>query len=55
MVEVDNPDSPSEIRTTFSAPLLGRRWAVTKRSTSFGVTSAGSLPTTPKNTLRSWA
>ena len=55
MVEGANPDSPSEIRTTFSAPFLGRRWAVTKRSTSLGVTSAGSLPMTPKKTLRSWA
>ena len=55
MVEGESPDSPSEIRTTFSAPFLGWRWAVTKRNTSLGVTSAGSLRITAKKTLRSWA
>jgi hypothetical protein len=55
MVEGDNSDSPSEIRTTFLEPHLGWRCAVTKRWTSLGVTSSGYLPMTPKKMLRSWA
>ena len=42
------------MRTAFSAPGRGRRCAVTKAITSFGVTSRGSFATTVKNTLRSW-
>ncbi len=43
------------MRTTFSAPGLGRRCAVTKAMTSLGLTSSGSFFTTLKKTLRSWA
>ncbi len=54
MVEADIPDSPSEIRTTFSAPFLGAAGGHEAQHV-LGVTSAGSLPMTPKKTLRSWA
>ena len=36
------PKRPSAMRTTFSAPGLGRRWAVTKAMTSLGLTWVGS-------------
>jgi hypothetical protein len=55
IVAVDNPEPPSEIRTTFSAPGRGRRCAVTNPITSAARTSNGSLPTTPKNVFRSCA
>jgi len=55
MVAADNPDEPSAMLITFSAPGRGRRCAMTKAITSFVVTSAGSLVTTEKKTLRSWA
>jgi hypothetical protein len=51
IVAADSPDEPSAMRTTFSAPGRGCRCAVT----TLGVTSVGSLATTMKNTLRSWA
>lgn len=35
--------TPSEIRTAFSTPVRGARWAATKAITSAGGTSAGSL------------
>ena len=37
----DIPELAAKIRTTFSAPLRGRCWAITKRSTSLDVTSLG--------------
>ena len=49
------PEPPSEIRTTFSAPGRGRRCAVMNAITSAGRTSNGSLPTTVKNVFRSCA
>ena len=55
MVAVERPDMPSLIRTTFPAPARDRCWSAMKESTSFAVTSAGSLPTNPKKTFRSWA
>jgi hypothetical protein len=55
IVDADIPARPSEIRTTLSAPSLGRFCAVTKASTSTGVTSTGSLSTTLKKTFKSCA
>jgi hypothetical protein len=46
------PASPSSSRTTRS-PRRGARWADKKANTSAVVTTAGSLPTTSKNTFKS--
>jgi hypothetical protein len=52
IVRADNPASPSSIRTT-PTPRRGCRWDRMNDTTSASVTSAGSLPTTLKNTFRS--
>jgi hypothetical protein len=53
-VRAASPASPSSIRTTFS-PRRGARCSAKNANTSAAVTSAGSLPTTSKNTFRSYA
>jgi hypothetical protein len=53
-VRAANPASPSSIRTTRS-PRRGERCCARNANTSAAVTSAGSLPTTSKNTFKSYA
>jgi len=53
IVRADKPASPSSIRTTFSR--RGVRCAAKNVNTSAEVTSAASLPTTSKNTFKSYA
>ena len=55
IVAADSPASPSAIRTTFSLPPRGRRWAVTNAITSAGRTSTELPVTTVKNAFRSCA
>ncbi len=51
IVRADNPDSPSDNRTTLRSPT--DRCAVMNANTSPVVTSTGSLETMEKNTFRS--
>ena len=53
IVLADRPASPSSNRTTF--PRRGVRCCAKNPNTSAVVTSAGSLPTTTKNTFKSYA
>ena len=51
MVRAESPVSPSARRAAFP-PYAGSRWTAMKSSTSFLVTSMGSLPIVVKKTFR---
>ena len=55
MVEGEVPIRHRRSAPRSRRPSSGGAVAVTKRNTSLGVTSAGSLGITAKKTLRSWA
>ena len=52
-MRADTAPSASSTARTGTADAPPQRWAVMNPSTSAAVTSAGALPTTPKNTFRS--